>query len=152
MHGAPPSEAPCIIYRSASKQIQLVIRCIAWHTGCQTYGMIKINNRILQEIAFQIESGNAAWGLLFANEYLSADSWLHRALTAQFTSRTARPALSQQTAEKLLAGARAIQFSKEELREIGARAIPPRKPAVPTAAVRSITERHASRLRAGVRR
>jgi hypothetical protein len=151
MHGAPPSEAPCIISHPTNKQIQMVIYWTAWHGGCHAYGMLKMNNRILKEVAFQLESGNPAWGMLFANEYLSSECWLRRALRARYISRATKPALCPQLIEKLLAGARAAELCKEELREIGARSIPPRQRVIPVAPPRTVAERHISRLRVGVR-
>jgi hypothetical protein len=84
---------------------------------------MKTNNRVLQEIGYQIKTGNPLWGLLFMNEYLPTDCWLRQAFITSFRSRwtdlDTTPLIT-----KLLAGATAQALSEDERTEVGARVVP----------------------------
>lgn len=90
---------------------------------------MKINNRILHEIALQIETGNPLWGVLFMNEYLTEDCWLRKA----FVTRVRRRLIGDQTLAsstllaKLLDGVKAAALSEEERLSIGARHVQSRR-------------------------
>jgi hypothetical protein len=151
VHPAPVPAVPCTTPHPGLKQIQLVITCKAWHVGCPTSGMITINKRILTEVTFQLEQGNAAWGMLLLNEYLQQDCWLRRALTTRFNSRVGKGSLPLELSQKLVAGARAAELCKEEREAIGARTIPPRPTMFSVAPRRSVAERRIARRRFAVR-
>jgi hypothetical protein len=91
--------------------------------------IMNINSRILHEIAFQIETGNPLWGVLFMNEYLTDDNWLRKAFETRLKGRLKNaPALTSSTLlNKLLSGAKAAELSEEERVSIGARHTPARR-------------------------
>ena len=87
---------------------------------------MKTNNRILQEIALQIETGNPLWGVLFMNEYLTDGCWLRKAFVARAKHRlTGTTSLtSSALVAKLLKGVKAADLSEEERLSIGSRHVP----------------------------
>lgn len=90
---------------------------------------MKINNRILHEIALQIETGNPLWGVLFMNEYLTDDCWLRKAFVTRVKRRltSAQSPASSALIAKLLDGVKAVALSGEERLSIGARHVPSKR-------------------------
>ena len=86
-----------------------------------------ITQTILQEISFQITTGNPWWGLVVANEYLPPDSGLYKALYQRAMLRLGRGAAHLPLAHKLRRGYRANMLPAELRASVGPRIIPIRR-------------------------
>lgn len=124
--GAPASGAPYTVAHLNGLIISASYANMSGGIRIAPELIMKINNRILHEIAFQIEAGNPLWGILFMNEYLTDESWLRSALLAQFRRRLASigSGIPNALTRKLVGGVKARELSDDERLRIGARHVP----------------------------
>ena len=84
---------------------------------------MKLNTQILREIAFQINVGNPYWGMLFCNEYLQPNDYLHKALAHRFIERTSNSGNLGELAKSLIRGATARDLPEKLSQLVGARVV-----------------------------
>jgi len=100
---------------------------------------MKLTQTILKEISFQVTTGNPWWGLILANEYLSPDSDLHRALYKRAIDRLGSSSIRHPLARKVRQGHRANMLSAALRRSIGCRIVPTTKAPMTHRAPRALT-------------
>jgi len=106
---------------------------------------MNITTPILKQLSLEISHGNPWWGLVVANEYLSAGSPLHNALAHHFLRRVeAAGGDLKRLAEKLIAGARYNELTPSLQSKVGKRDYSVRRRAEPCL----LTTQHLSRRRA----
>jgi hypothetical protein len=133
LHNAPHTT-------NTRQSFQCVTLDLHWHAPCQDRFML-INTTILRDISFQVTSGNAAYGLLLANEYLPPSDPLRKALArragARFPSSCGKA--GRHIVQGLMAGLRAEELpegwkdtvGKKSIRDENCRPIPLNNPWIP---------------------
>lgn len=77
----------------------------------------QLTTKLLASISADISSGKVLWGLLRANEYLSTEHPLHRALVAKASSALLE---ASPLSERIMAGACMGELSAEEQADVRA--------------------------------
>lgn len=86
-----------------------------------------MNTTMLQEIAYQLKSGNPWWAMLTLNEYPEVDTILRKVFAKQFVERVGEVQCSSELGRLLIAGVALQDIPVELHSEIGSKSRRPSK-------------------------
>jgi hypothetical protein len=84
---------------------------------------MKINTHVLREVAYQLEHGNAWWGIALGNKYLEKDALFRKALVKRFISRIGETAAQSPLAKALIAGDGTDSLTAAQQERLGTRVV-----------------------------
>jgi hypothetical protein len=84
---------------------------------------MKINAHVLREVAYQLEHGNAWWGIALGNKYLEKDSLFRKALVRRFISRIGETHAQGSLAQALIAGDSTDSLTEAQQKQLGSRVV-----------------------------
>jgi hypothetical protein len=84
---------------------------------------MKINAHVLKEVAYQLEHGNAWWGIALGNKYLEKDSLFRKALVQRFISRIGAAQAQSRLAQALIAGEGTDSLTSAQQKQLGSRVV-----------------------------